>query len=110
MPSGGPLGQVEGGSSLDETQPGEVAEFDEIGLEGVLGLQPVKSLIQSEQIFAGFGNGCGIRVKCLALHHTAMSRGGLPPSAVDEDASHGLSSSGEEMAPVVPLVAVGCRN
>src|SRR5207253_9934576 len=107
VPAGRPLGKVEGGSSLGETEADEIAEFDELGLEGVFGLEPVQSLIQSEQILAGLGDGYGVRVECLALHHTAMSGGSLLSGAVNEDASHGLGSGGEEVAAVVPLGAAG---
>ena len=110
MPTGGALGQVEGGSGLGEAQPGEIPELDEIGLERVLGCQPVQSLVQCEEIFAGFGDGRGIRVECLALHRTAMARGGLPPRVIDEDAPHCLGSGGKEMTTIVPQIAVGRSN
>ena len=110
MPSGRPLGHVESGSSLGETQTDEIAEFDEFGLQRVFSLEPVQSNIQSNQIFTRLGDGCRIKIEHLTLHRAAMSRRGLPASIVDEDASHGFGSGGEEVAAVVPLVATGSPN
>jgi hypothetical protein len=39
-----------------------------------------------------------------------VARGGLPPRVVDNNAPHGLGSGGEEVAAVVPHIALGCHD
>src|SRR5262245_2566392 len=110
VPTGRAFRKVERCGGLCETQPGEITELDEVGLQRVFRRKLVQGLVQHDQVFAEFGAGCSIRIELPASHRAAMSRGSLLPRLIDQNAAHSLRRGSEEVAAVVPLVPAGCAD
>ena len=66
---------------VGEGQPGEVPQFDEIGLERVLGRQPVQGFVQGEQIFPRLTGGGQVRRQFDRRGRRRASDGRLPAGA-----------------------------
>ncbi len=63
-------------------------------------------VIQGEYVFDRLGSGDGGFVEVLPLSPASAFGGLAAPGLIDQDAAHGLGSSGEEMALSVPLLSL----
>src|SRR5262249_46372830 len=83
-------------------QAGEEAEFDQLGLLGILGGQPGQRFIQGEQLLRR-----GLVGEIEPFEADAHSFAGvldrpLPPGVLDQDPAHGRGGRAEKMAATVP--------
>lgn len=107
MTAGGSFRQPKGRSRLGERQPHEVPQFDEIGLERVLGRQLIQGPVQGDQVFARLRLRGQIRFEVVADESATVPIGHFSPGVIDQDAPHGLGGGSEEMAAMNPTLGVG---
>src|SRR5262249_19841694 len=103
QPVGAPRCKPEGGGGLAQGEAGIEFELYQFrGLRVGLG-QPAEGVVQFEQVRGGGGRGVGDRSEIDPVTVTATLESVLVPSAVNQDAAHGLGRGGEEVAPAVPV-------
>src|SRR5262249_54063940 len=95
---------------LRDGHSGEVAEFDELRRLGIDSGQASESGVQGDKVVARIGRGwlCGIQVDAAPI--SAMLVSAFPASRVHQNPAHGLGRGSEEMAAIVPPIAVSRAN
>src|SRR5262245_10674272 len=83
-------------------QPDEVTELHELGLDRVLRLELGEGFVDGQEVLGG-SRGRDIHVvEVLPFQPPAMLLGSLAAGVLDQDAMHGLGSSGQEVTAAVP--------
>jgi len=86
--------------------PGKVTQFDEARGETVVLFELSQGLVESRQILFGLGGHKVVELDALPVA-AALCRGS-GPSALNEDAAHGLGGHSEKVTAAVP--AIGLRS
>jgi len=101
---------AQGGRGVLVPQAGELAELDDLGRDRVLGRMPTEVFVEGEEIVVrvGVGVGGGHAGEVDPAEPAAPFLPCLAPGGLDQNATHCLGRSSEEVTPAVPLgVLVG---
>ena len=94
---GGGEGDAERGSSFRVAHAGEEAQFDQLGLGGLLGSESGQGIVEGQKLVGGHADLLNIDEGDPATT-AAVPRGRLAAGVVDQDEAHGLGGRGEEVA------------
>src|SRR5262245_44583894 len=106
VPVGGAPGDPHRVGGLVQGQAGEEAQLDQLGTGRVPSGQLLQGVVDGEELLVRCLVGYEKAVEIDALPTAAPLLPALVPRAVDEDAPHGLSGRGEEVAAAGPVLGL----
>lgn len=96
----GRTGHAQYPCGLDDGESGEEAQFDDLRLIRCLGRQASQRFVESKQVDRGRKGDKGIRFDLRSSMPAAVFEAPAAPRAFDQDATHGLRRSAQEMSAI----------